>query len=138
MPHPAEPRARVPTFFPTLGEGFITEMRTLPGWEMSRGKERGREDGNWKERVHCREVDMVMQSREAVGVSLPEVKAAAPWPQWLSWPHLLSLAMVAEAGDQKELPAGQERAAVWCVLILGLRSSEGPRELQGGEGKAVL
>lgn len=33
---------------------------------------------------------------------------------------------------------GKRGAGVWCVLIPGLRSSEGPGELQGGESKAVL
>lgn len=33
---------------------------------------------------------------------------------------------------------GKRGAGVWCVLILGLRSSEGPGELQGGESKAIL
>lgn len=69
--------------------------------------------------------DMVMLSTEAEGVSLPEVKAAAPWPQWLSWPHLLSLAMVAEAGDQKELPAGQEGG---CCLVC---ANPGPEVFRG-------
>lgn len=63
-----------------------------------------------------------------------------PWqPRWLclgptSFPSL----KVAEQGDQKALPAGQEGGWRLVCANPGLRSSEGPGELQGGEGKAVL
>ena len=77
--------------------------------------------------------------REKEGLSLPKVNALSHWPQWLSWPRPLSLAYSGrDRVIRRNSLLGKRGAGVWCVLILGLRSSEGPRELQGGEGKAVL
>lgn len=48
------------------------------------------------------------------------------------------LPTVEELGDQKELPAGQKEGLVSMCANPGLRSSERPGKLQGGEAKAVL
>lgn len=136
MPHSVEPWARLPKFFLVLGGRFIIGMEALPGWEMSRGEGRGRDHKTGKKEPAA---EKWAWSREAEGLSHPEVKAASRWPQRLAGPHLLSLAYASRGRViRRNSLLGKRGAGVCCVLILGLRSSEGPGELQGGEGKAVL
>lgn len=76
------------------------------------------------------------RSRDTEGLSLPQVNALSHWPQWLSWAHPLSFAYSGRGRViRRNSPLGESGAGVWCVLILGLRSSEGPGELQGGKAK---
>lgn len=111
-------------------------METLPGWEMSQGKGRGRDHKSGKKEPTA---EKRTWSRETEGLSHPEGKAASRWPQRLSGPHLLSPGDASRGRViRRNSLLGKRGAGVCCVLILGLRSSEGPRELQGGECKAEL
>lgn len=129
-----EPSARVPPLFPALVGAHHRDGDTArPGDVMGQGE--GRKLQLLEATPLCKAGDMLL-SRDAEGPKYSQ-GCEAPSPS-LYWHHLLPLPMVQEQGDQKELPAGPEGAGVWCVLIQGLRSSEGPGKLQGGEGKAVL
>lgn len=97
---------------------------------------RGRRLELWEGRAHCREVDMVTLSREAKGLepsrSDPSANGSVPAP-------LLSLAQGSRSRVIRRnslLGKGGGYAGVWCVLIPGPRSSEGPGNFK--EGKAEL
>lgn len=103
---------------------------------MSWGGEAGRRWELWEGRAHCREVDMVTLSREAKELepsrSDPSANGSVPAPP-------LSLAQGSRSRVIRRnslLGSGGGVAGVWCVLIPGPRSSEGPGNFK--EGKAEL
>lgn len=91
-----------------------------------------------RRKTHVREVDMVTWSEEAEGLSLPRVKAPPPATVALSWPPSFPLPMDGSKSRviRRNFLLGKRGAGVWCVLIPGLRSSEGPGNFK--EGKAKL
>ena len=96
------------------------------------GEGRGGEDGNSgkEEPTAERWAWSLCQGRQR-GLSLPRVP-----PSGSVFAPPLSLATAAGAGDQKELPAGQEGGWRLVCANPGPRSSEGPGNFK--EGKAEL
>lgn len=110
-------------------------MGDIGGTEDMMGEgEAWRRSQLWDEAQH-RAVNMVTLSGEG------GQGAGAPSPGHRD-PDLAHLLPLADGSRSRVIRRnsllGKRGAGIWCVLILGLRSSEGPRELQGGEGKAVL
>lgn len=97
----------------------------------------GREGGctSWKWQAFCREVNRTTGASPAARSrpALPQATVA------VSWYHLLSLAYGSRNRViRRNSLLGKRGAGIRCVLILGLRSSEGPGKLQGEKGKAVV
>ena len=103
---------------------------------MTSASIQGRRWELWEGRAHCREVDMVTLSREENGLepsrSDPSTNGSVPVP-----PLALAQGSRSRVIRRNSLLGKVEAGAgVWCVLIPGLRSSEGPGNFK--EGKAEL